>query len=232
MPDDLTDIEIKLAEADKFRAEAEKFRNDAALTALNAEGQRLYLETARRDHAFADAADIRHRVYRFRGHVDGETVGLAVEHLTRWSRLNPGEDMTVFINSPGGYVHHGMELFDTIVELRAAGHHMTGVGRGYVASMGSILLQAFDQRVMGPECYMLIHQPSGGAQGTLGEIEDTKAWLDMTAERVLNIYADRCASSSADKPFTRLQIKRGWDRHDWWLSSDAALRGGLIDEIR
>jgi ATP-dependent protease ClpP protease subunit len=227
-----TPTAVELAEAEKFLAEAAKFREDATLTRINQESHKLNLAQMQEIHAFNQAGDLENNVYRFRGGVGQESVTSCVSYLTRWSRLNPGADMTVIFNSPGGTIHDGMELFDTVLELRAEGHLMTGIGRGMVASMGSILLQAFDWRVMGPGCYMLVHQPSGGTYGTLGEIEDTKAWFDMMAERILDTYAERCAGSGAEKPYTRQQLKRGWDRHNWWIDSDTCLKAGLIDEIR
>lgn len=230
MPEEPTVVEQ--AEAQKFLAEAAKFQADARLADLHIESQKRYLEQQRRDIDFNRAADIEHQIYHFRGVVEEGSVSSCIAYMTRWSRLKPGCEMTIVINSPGGYVTDGMELFDTILELRRAGHKITGVGRGYVASMGSILLQAVDHRVMGPDCSMLIHEPSGVALGSLGEIADTKEWLDMLAARVLDVYAERCASSGAERPYTRTQLKNGWNRKNWWLNSDDCLKGGLIDEIR
>src|SRR5215469_380507 len=137
-----------LAEADKFAAEAEEMkqraRNQKATAGLN-EG---HLKEAQRADRFKLASDIENQVYRLTGEIDPDSVAICVEHLTRWSRLNPGSPMVVKLNSRGGYVTSGMDLFDTILELRRAGHHITMVGRGYVASMASILLQAGSVRVM------------------------------------------------------------------------------------
>jgi ATP-dependent protease ClpP protease subunit len=220
------------AEAEKFRAEAAKARKEVEIGKLQLEMQQMSLQEHRYGHAFHMAGDFQNRVYRFRGGVNEDSVTACVDTLVRWSRVNPDGEMTVVLNSPGGYVHSGMELFDTILELRQAGHHMTGVGRGMVASMGSILLQAFDWRVMGPGCSMLVHEPSGMAYGSAGALEDAKAHMDMTMARILDIYAERCAASAAPKPLTRAQLKAGWNRKDWWLASARCLEGGLIDEIR
>lgn len=220
------------AEAAKFDAETAKHRMEIEIGTLQRDSQRIYLENQRREHAFNRASDLHNQVFRLRGAIDGDSVGVCIEHMTRWSRLNSESDMTLVINSPGGYVTSGMDLFDTILELRERGHYITGIGRGYVASMGSVLLQACSWRVMGPGCAMLIHEPSGMAVGSVGEIEDTKSWLDMIAKRMLDVYAERCVGSAAEQPFTRQRLKTGWNRKDWWLSSDDCLKGGLIDEIR
>lgn len=218
--------------AAKYRAEADELLEKARYQRSQADMGELYAEKLRMETDFRLAADIEHYVYRLSDVIDEKSVPICIEHLTRWSRLNPGCDITIKLNSPGGFVTDGMDLFDTILELRDEGHKVSMIGRGYVASMAAILLQAGDVRAMGPGCAMLIHEPSGMARGSLGDIEDTKSWLDMTASRVLDIYADRCASSGAEKPYTRAQLKAGWNRKNWWISSEACLKGGLVDEIR
>lgn len=234
MSDDTSTAEyVKLhAEAEKFTAEAAKARVETEIGNVTLDTQKLFAANTKRDNAFHLASDLQNQVFRLRGAIDGGSAGDCIEMLTRWSRINPGSDMTLVINSPGGYVTAGMDLFDTVLELRGQGHEITGIGRGYVASMGSVLLQACDWRVMGPGCAMLIHEPSGMAMGSIGEIEDTKSWLDMIAKRMLDVYAERCEGSAAEQPFTRAKLKAGWNRKDWWLSSDQALKGGLIDAIQ
>ena len=227
---------VAAALAAKYQAEADKEAQLARYNKWQADIGEVNAASMLREQAFRDAADIQHRVYRLCDQLDDQSVPICVEHLTRWSRLTPGCDMTIKLNSPGGMVTYGMELFDTILELREAGHKVTMIGRGMIASMASILLQAADVRVMGPGCAMLIHEPSGMAVGSIGEIEDTQAWLKMTANRVLDIYAERCLlageAGTAEKPYTRAQLKNGWNRKDWWLSSDDCLKGGLVDEVR
>jgi ATP-dependent protease ClpP protease subunit len=91
--------------------------------------------------------------------------------------------------------------------------------------MAGILLQAGDVRIMGKESWLLIHQVSFGASGSFGEVEDTTKWVDRIQDRVLDIFASRSKMSKA-------QIKRKWNRTDWWISSDEALKLGFVDETR
>lgn len=220
------------AEAEHYRAEAEKFRKETEIGELQRQMHVMSLREQRERLDWTKASDTEHKVFRLSGLIDHDHAAYAIDYMTRWSRLTPNCQMTLVINSPGGFVTEGMDLFDTILELRSAGHYIFGVGRGYVASMGAILLQACDWRVMGPGCAMLIHKPSGVAAGTVDEIADTKSWLDMTADRVLDIFTERCQGSAAAEPLTRLKLKRGWDRTDWWINSPDCLKGGLIDQIR
>jgi ATP-dependent protease ClpP protease subunit len=62
-------------------------------------------------------------------------------------------------------------------------------------------------------------------------MEDRLKWLDMVQQRILNIFADRAKDSAAEKPITLKQLERNWERTDWWISSDEALKLGLIDEV-
>jgi ATP-dependent protease ClpP protease subunit len=241
--DYLQDPEVKAALIEKYKAEAAEHLALARKESAIADHQLSMLKQQEastdrflRDAKFRDAGDIEHRVFRFNETITGSSVMVCEEHLTRWSRLDPGCDMTILLNSPGGIVTAGMDLYDSLLELRRKGHKLTIVARGYAASMASIVLQAADVRVMGREAYLLIHEPSGMALGSLGEIEDTTSWMTMMADRVLDIYASRCqeagANGTAENPLTKAQLKRGWNRKDWWISSDQALKGGLVDEVR
>ena len=227
-----TEAERNEAEAAQLRAQAEKEAATARYQQASADTNEITAKRYLQEEKFRLASDIEHRIYRYNEVITNDSVLVCEEHLSRWSRLWPGCDMTILLHSPGGQVVAGMDLFDSLLELRSKGHHITIVARGYAASMASIVLKAADVRVMGKECYLLIHEPSGIAMGTLGEIEDTTEWMKMMGERVLDIYAERCHTSKAPKPFTRAQLKKNWTRKDWWISSDKALEGGLVDEVR
>src|SRR5574341_658348 len=117
-----------------------------------------------------------------------------------------------------------MALWDFLLELRQRGHKLTTVARGYAASMAGILLQAGDERVIGPESWLLIHEASFGVVGSYGEVEDRVEWVKKIQARILDIFASRSKLS-------RSQIKRRWHRKDWWLDSDEALKLGFVDRI-
>ena len=97
------------------------------------------------------------------------------------------------------------------------------------AWMGGILLQSGDKRVMSKESWLLLHRGSGGAVGSMGEIEDTVEWFKKMDERILNIFFGR--SRVGSKPMTKPQLKRAFERKDWWLDADESLALGLCDEV-
>lgn len=218
-----------LAERDKIVAETEHERIAAKLAQIE-------LDRVRKEYDFALASDKEHRIYRFTGTVEQDSVHVCEEHLSRWSRLDgrKPKPMGLVINSPGGYASQGMDLFDFLLGLQDKGHEITITVRGVAASMGGILVQAASpgRRFMGREAYLLLHSPSTVVGGSLGEIQDELEYLSMLNERMLDIFADRCQSSAAAECLTRDQLKQAVNRKDRWFSSDEALKGGLVDGIR
>jgi ATP-dependent protease ClpP protease subunit len=95
---------------------------------------------------------------------------------------------------------------------------------GYAASMAGILLQAGEDRQMGREAYILIHEVSFGVAGKIGEVEDEVKFVKMVQKRVLDIFADRAKVS-------RGYIAQRWRRKDWWLDSVTAQKLGIVDTV-
>lgn len=231
------------AEAEKARAEgraalltaeaeAEKHRTEARKLAAEAEAAELLLVKARFDvereeeRRKNELAEHRyHHVYLFKGAVSSETATRCMDQLTQWMRNDPGCAIEIVFNSPGGSVIDGMALWDHIQLVRSAGHHVTTSSVGMAASMAGILLQAGDVRIMGKESWLLIHEGSFGAMGSVGEVEDTVEWVKKIGDRIADIFASRSKMSKA-------AIKRKWHRKDWWISSDEALKLGFVDELR
>ena len=210
--------ELARAEARKASAEAEKAEADAEVARI-ARDREVYKRSREQ------AADIHHHVYRFLSDVSSGSVKSCIDELVVWSRLEPGCHIEIVFQSPGGDVVAGMALWDFLEELKRSGHRLTTIARGYAASMAGILLQAGDERAMGRESWLLIHEASFGVVGSFGEVEDRMEWVRKVQERILDIFAQRSNLSKA-------QIKRRWHRKDWWLDSNEALKLGFIDEIR
>lgn len=219
------------ANAEKARAEAEQARAAVRKTEVEilaaeyeAAASQIEMERILHKRAREKAGDEYARVYRFVGAVDSTSVKNCMAELELWSRLEPGCDITVVFNSPGGGVVEGMALWDFLQEIRERGHELTTVARGYAASMAGILLQAGDVRVIGRESWLLIHEASFGVIGSYGEVEDRVEWVKRLQERILDIFAARSKMS-------KTQIRRRWRRRDWWISSDDALKWGFCDRI-
>jgi ATP-dependent Clp endopeptidase proteolytic subunit ClpP len=223
------------AEAEKFAAEARKANTEAAQSECALEDQQIDLRQKQRIETELLALDTYNFTYRFSSGVDDSTVKTCIDKLTFWHRTNATAPIEIIFNSPGGSVFAGMDLFDYIQDLKVT-HDVTTTARGYAASMGGILLQAGTKRVMGKEAYILIHEVSTWAGGKVGEIEDEYNFLRKISERVVNIFADRAkqagANNTATHPITAAQVRKNWNRTDWWLDSTEALKLGIVDEVR
>lgn len=218
------------AEAERERAEAERAKALARGAVLTSEREAITLASERRKEERYLAGDFENKVYRFNQGVGEQSVDQAIDKLTTWDRMNPTCRMTIYFNSPGGSVVPGMALFDTIRDLTRT-HHITTIALGYAASMAGILLQAGTERVMAPESWLLLHQGSMGAIGSMGEVEDTVEWGKKVGKRIVDIFYERSQKSGAPKPLTKKQIENRIERRDWWISSDEALEHGLVDRI-
>ena len=217
------------AEARKANAEALAAEHEAAVAGLELERQ-----SEKRDRE-RHADDYEDHTYRFLSGVDEGSVKGCIAKLDAWHRSDPECAMTIIFDSPGGAVIPGFHLFDHILGLRANGHHVTTQTRGYAASMGGILLQVGDTRVMGRNAHLMIHEVAFGAQGKIGDVEDWVDFAKLLWNRALDIFADRCAGAddeTATKRLTRRQLDTRSRRTNWWIPADLALAYGLVDEIR
>lgn len=215
---------VREAKVVALQAEARRHNAEAALAEVRADGARVELAAMRRKEKELLALDPYHHTVRLLDHVDDLTVERVISTLTSISRINPGCDIEIVINSPGGSIVAGLALYDFLQELKAKGHKITTVARGTAASMAGILFQAGDVRKCGPEAWLLIHEGSMVLMGSAGEVDDTVDWVKRIRERLLDILAARST-------LTREQIKRRWTRKDWWLSSAEAIEHGFADEV-
>jgi ATP-dependent Clp endopeptidase proteolytic subunit ClpP len=220
------DANVSKANAEAASALAEAKSHSAEARKLTAEAQQaeLAIVKSRRAEAIELAKDEYHRLYVFDSAVGDASVTTCIHKLAEWSRNDPGCDIEIIFNSPGGSVVAGMALYDYINQIRRKGHKVTTNTLGMAASMAGILLQAGDVRKMGAEAWLLIHEGSFGATGSVGQVEDTVEWVKKIQQRILAIFAAKSTLSAK-------QIQSRWSRRDWWLSSDEALKLGFIDEI-
>lgn len=206
------DLEIQ-----KLEHEIEEKRHHARYAAVEA-------DEAERTERDSKAAAYNHRIYHFLGAVNDATVKECMLVLEAWSRATPACEITIIFNSPGGGVISGLALYDALLGLKAKGHKLTTVARGYAASMGGVLLQAGDERLIGPNAHVLIHEVSSGAIGKVSEIEDDLKFTKMLQDRLLGILAARST-------LTKQQIKTRWRKTDWWLDADESVELGFADRI-
>ena len=191
---------------------------------LETERARLELSALRRRERDAQADAAEAHVYTFYAPVEAESVAACLAELGQWSRREPGSPITVIFNSPGGSVLDGLALFDYLRRLRATGHHVTTVALGRAASMGAVLLQAGDQRVMGANAFLLVHEVSHASAGKVSEMEDGVEFTRKLQKRLQAILAERST-------LTGVQISRRWVRKEWWLDAEEAVALGFADAV-
>jgi ATP-dependent Clp endopeptidase proteolytic subunit ClpP len=162
--------------------------------------------------------------YTFYDGVTEDSVKPCLAELAKWSRRFPKKPITFVLNSPGGSVIAGLGLFDYINKLRVDGHHVTVEVLGMAASMGGILLQAGDKRVVGKYAQVLIHEVSAGTSGSLGKMDDAINFHHSLWEQLSEILAERSTLTVA-------QVRQRANRKDWWLTSAEAIKLGFADEV-
>ena len=165
---------------------------------------------------------LRERVVFLVGPVNDQTANLVVAQLLFLESENPDKDISLYINSPGGSVSAGMSIFDTMQFIKP---DVSTLCMGLAASMGSFLLAAGakGKRFALPNSRVMIHQPSGGAQGQASDIEIQAREILKTREQLNRILAERTGQSPE-------RIALDMER-DYWMSPAEAKDYGLIDEV-
>ena len=135
---------------------------------------------------------------------------------------NPTKDIALYINSPGGVVTSGMAIYDTMQYVRPS---VSTVCLGQAASMGSLLLAAGakGKRFALPNARIMVHQPSGGAQGQATDIEIQAREILALRSRLNNIYVDHTGQS--------LEVIEQAMERDKYMTAHEAKDFGLIDEV-
>ena len=180
-------------------------------------------QTARGERAF----DIYSRLLKERlvfivGPIDDHMANLVVAQLLFLESENPDKDIHVYINSPGGVVTAGFSIYDTMQYIKP---DVSTMCIGQAASMGSFLLAAGakGKRYALPNARIMIHQPSGGAQGQATDIEIQAREILYLRERLNKIM-----SGHTGQPLEK--TARDVER-DFFMSSEQAKEYGLIDQI-
>jgi ATP-dependent Clp protease protease subunit len=154
--------------------------------------------------------------------VDDNIANIVVAQLLFLESADPKKDILMYINSPGGSVYAGLGIYDTMQYVRP---DVATVCTSLAASMGAVLLAggAAGKRSALPHARVMIHQPSGGAQGTSVDIEITTREIVKLRHELYEILAKHTGQSAE-------QIGIDSDR-DKWLRAYEAKEYGLIDEV-
>ena len=155
------------------------------------------------------------------GQVDDDSAKHVVDRLMYLDALET-KDITLYINSPGGYVTSGFAIYDCIKSLNS---EVSTICTGFAASMGSLILSAGTKgkRFIQKHARVMIHQPSGGARGQASDIEITAKEIIITKELSAQILADNCGQSF-DK------IMKDFNR-DHWMNANDSVAYGIVDSV-
>lgn len=231
-PAELVAAEIREAtlRGDKLQEEIALIRVDRQIKAADLRKSLTGARAAERSEQLSLSNDHYNRVLTFNDGVDEVSVGGAIGQLNAWERIYPdGADINIYLNSPGGSVTHGMDLFDRLGSMsrRNGGKfNIRMTVRGMAASMGAILLQAADERIIGPQATLMIHEISAGTYGKIGDIKDSVKFFELLCNQVVDIFMER-----SDGKITREEFEKKWSRQDWYMSSAEAVNLGFADRI-
>ncbi len=154
--------------------------------------------------------------------VDDHVADLIIAQLLFLEAEDPDKDIYLYINSPGGIITSGMAIYDTMKYVKP---DVSTICIGQAASMGSFLLAAGakGKRFATPNSEILIHQPSGGAQGQVSDIE-------IHAKHILRVreHLNQILSELTGQPLEKIQ--HDTDR-DFFMSAQEAKEYGIIDEV-
>lgn len=156
------------------------------------------------------------------GAVDDKSAKEITDRLLYLEAIEPGKEITFYINSPGGVVTSGMVIYDTMQMISSP---VSTICMGMAASMGSILLSggAKGKRYIFPHGEVMIHQPSGGGRGTSADLEIMAVQMQKTKEMGAKLLAENCGQ-------TFEKVMKDFDR-DYWMDAKESIAYGIVDKL-
>ena len=154
--------------------------------------------------------------------IDDYTANVIQAQLLYLDSSEPGKDISIYLNSPGGSVYAGLGIYDTMQFISS---DVATICTGMAASMAAVLLTAGakGKRTALPHSRVLIHQPMGGAEGQASDIE-------IAAREIKKLKGELYDIISKHSGQTVKQIEKDADR-DYWMSAQEAVKYGMIDSI-
>lgn len=167
---------------------------------------------------------LKERIIMLNGPVEDHMANLIVAQMLFLESEDPGKDINLFINSPGGVVTAGLSIYDTMQFIKC---DVATYVMGQACSMGSFLANAGakGKRFMLPNARHMIHQPSGGARGMASDIEISYKEIMHIKKRLTELYVKHNTKGKTYEEF-----ESDMDR-DKFMSAEEALEYGLIDKI-
>jgi ATP-dependent Clp protease, protease subunit len=210
---------------DKFPDEKDKLMRDRDPVEIynNSLVPMVVEQTARGERAYDIYSRLlKERIIFLTGAVFDQVSSLLCAQLLFLESENPNKDISFYINSPGGVVSAGLAIYDTMQYIRSP---VSTVCIGQAASMGSLLLAAgaHGKRYALPNARVMVHQPSGGAQGQATDIEIQAREILTLRKRLNEIYVHHTG-----QPIEAIESKL---ERDSYMSAQEALEFGIVDQV-
>ncbi len=157
------------------------------------------------------------------GPVDDKSSKDITDRLMYLEAIDPGKEITFYINSPGGVITSGMVIYDTMQMITSP---VSTVCMGMAASMGSILLSGGEKgrRFIYKHGEVMIHQPSGGGRGTSADLEIMAVQMKKAKDLGAKILAENCGQ-------TFEKVMKDFDR-DYWMNAEESIAYGIVDGVK
>lgn len=154
--------------------------------------------------------------------IDDQVANIVIAQLLFLQMADPKKDINIYINSPGGSVTAGLAIYDTMQFVTC---DVNTYCMGIAASMGAVLLTAGTKgkRYSLPNSHVMIHQVSGGAQGTASDVERTVEFM-YRLKKKLNLILSKHTGKTVE------QVERDADR-DYYMTGEEAAAYGLVDRV-
>lgn len=165
---------------------------------------------------------LKERIVFLTGAIDDDTANIVIAQLLFLQSDDSKKDISLYINSPGGFIHSGLAILDTMNHIKC---DVSTVCVGIAASMASVILSsgAKGKRFILPNAEVMIHQPSGGAEGQASDIEISAKHI-LKNRDILN----KMLAKNTGQPLSR--VEKDADR-DFFMSAEEAKKYGIIDKI-
>lgn len=165
---------------------------------------------------------LRERIVFLTGPIDDSVANIVIAQLLFLESEDSKKDVSLYINSPGGHIHSGLAILDTMQYVKP---DIATVCVGMAASMASVILSAgkHGKRSILPHAQVMIHQPHGGAEGQAADIE-------ITAKQILKLrdILNKMLAKNTGQPLTK--VEKDMDR-DFFMDPDEAKKYGIVDTV-
>jgi len=165
---------------------------------------------------------LRDRIIFLGSGIDDSVANTVVAQLLFLESEDPGKEISLYVNSPGGHVTGGLAIIDTMNHIKSP---VSTICIGMAASMGAMILSAGEKgkRFALPNSEVMIHQPMGGASGQASDIMITAENIMKTKKRLADMLVENTGQ-------TYKTIEKDMDR-DFWLDADQAKKYGVVDKV-